>query len=171
MSATTPAISLACVRKNSGLCQPQLTHITGLPQPQHLSASAISQADISHTTTLASIPRFPGSRESDQLGTVCRFWEWKQSAHCSALMWSCWDLHVLICSGIKFFFAAVLNTYLWLINIISNMGLILLLGNISPPTRHKFYILETMLFSFELEVAINSNIKGIEESVTNIRNF
>ena len=79
---------MACIGHNSrnitGLRRPQLTHITGLRLPQHLSASAISRADISHTTTPASIPRFPGSRVSDQLGTVCRFWEWKQSAHCSA---------------------------------------------------------------------------------------
>ena len=108
-SATTPAIWLACVRKNTGLCRQKFWHAsattvtyighnspislacvsknTGLRRPQHLSALAISLADISHTTTPASIPRFPGSRESDQLGTVCRFWEWNQSAHCSAPMW------------------------------------------------------------------------------------
>ena len=73
------ATSLSCVIKYTGLN-------TGLRQLQHLSASAISLADISHTTTPANIPRFPGSRESDRLSTVCRFWEWKQLAHCSAPM-------------------------------------------------------------------------------------
>ena len=58
-----------------------------------------------------------------------------------------------------------------MINVIRNMGLIVLFQNISPPTRHKLYILEMTLFSLELEVAINSDIKDVEESVTNIRDF
>ena len=40
-------------------------------------------ASIYHVTRYS---RIPGSRESDRLSTVCRFWEWKQSAHCSAPM-------------------------------------------------------------------------------------
>ena len=51
------------------------------------------------------------------------------------------------------------------------MGLILLLRNISSPPWHKFHVLEMMLLSFELEVAVNSDIKSVEESVTNIRDF
>ena len=58
-------------------------------------------------------------------------------------------------------FAAILNAYLWLINIISNMGLILFLRNIGPQTRHKLYIFEIPLLSFELEVAVNSNIESV----------
>jgi hypothetical protein len=51
------------------------------------------------------------------------------------------------------------------------MGLILFFWNISTPSWHKFYILEITLLSFELEVAIYSDIKRIEESVVNVRNF
>ena len=51
------------------------------------------------------------------------------------------------------------------------MGLILLLRNISPPAQHKFYVLEMALLSFQLEVAVDSDIKGIEESVMNFRHF
>jgi hypothetical protein len=69
------------------------------------------------------------------------------------------------------FFTAILNTYLGLINVIRNMGLIILLRNISPPSWHKLPVLEMTLFSFELEVTINSDVKGIEESAINIRKF
>lgn len=51
------------------------------------------------------------------------------------------------------------------------MGLIVLFRNISPPTCHKLYILEMTLFSLELEIAVDSDIKDVKESVTNIRDF
>ena len=99
------ATSLTCVNKN-----------TGLHQLQHLSALAISLADISHTTTPANIPRFLGSRESDWLSTVCRFWEWKQSAHCSAPMCpndihvGCTELLLLIQLGVESYSISILSS-------------------------------------------------------------
>jgi hypothetical protein len=59
--------------------------------------------------------------------------------------------------------ASVLDTNLGLIDMGSDMSLIRNLFNISPQSRHKFHITQITLFPFELEVAVYSNIEGIEK--------
>ena len=53
------------------------------------------------------------------------------------------------------------DTNLFLVDIVSNMGLVLFLRTIGPPTRHEFDIFNTPCLPFEFEVAVD----GEEESV------
>lgn len=48
------------------------------------------------------------------------------------------------------------------------MGFIFGFWNIGTPARHKLYILEISLLPFELEVAVDGNVEGIQEPVASI---
>src|SRR6202522_4748074 len=64
-----------------------------------------------------------------------------------------------------------MNANLWFVHITCDMGFVFSFRNISPPARHKFYVLKISFLPFELEVSINRDIEGIQESVNSIRKF
>ena len=65
----------------------------------------------------------------------------------------------------NFLLELVIDTNLRLIDIVSNMSLILSLFNITPQSWHKFHIIDLSLFPFELEVAIHGDEEGIQKPV------
>lgn len=67
-----------------------------------------------------------------------------------------------------FCLAHVLDTNLGFIDIVSDVGLILRLFNISPQSWHQFHIVDMTLFPFELEVAIHGEEEGIQKPGKNI---
>lgn len=53
------------------------------------------------------------------------------------------------------------ETNLFLVNVVSNMALVLRLRNVGPPTRHKFDIFDPPFLPFKLEVAIDCKEENI----------
>jgi len=57
------------------------------------------------------------------------------------------------------------DTYLSLIDVVGNMGVVLGLRNIGSPSWHEFNVFEISCLAFKLEVGIDGNIERVQKSV------